>query len=51
MWLNISQIFQRLSHDPNVRAIVLTSAGGRAFTAGLDIKVNPQPLSSPTTIH
>lgn len=38
MWLNISQIFQRLSHDPNVRAIVLTSAGDRAFTAGLDIK-------------
>jgi len=38
MWLNISQIFQRLSHDPNVRAIVLTSAGDRAFTAGLDVK-------------
>jgi len=46
MWLNISQIFQCLSHDPNVRAIVLTSAGDRAFTAGLDIKVNPQPLFS-----
>lgn len=38
MWLNISQIFQRLSHNPNVRAIVLTSAGDRAFTAGLDVK-------------
>lgn len=39
MWLNISAIFRRLSHDPNVRAIVLTGAGDRAFTAGLDVKV------------
>jgi delta(3,5)-delta(2,4)-dienoyl-CoA isomerase len=39
MWLNLSSIFRRLSHDPNVRAIILTGAGERAFTAGLDVKV------------
>lgn len=32
-------IFDRLSHDPDVRCVVLTGAGDRAFTAGLDVKV------------
>lgn len=39
MWLNLSAIFRRLSHDPNVRSIIMTGAGDRAFTAGLDVKV------------
>jgi hypothetical protein len=38
MWLNISAIFKKLSHDPNVRAVLLTGAGERAFTAGLDVQ-------------
>jgi len=38
MWLDLHEIFNRLSHDPNVRAIVLTSSGNRAFTAGLDVQ-------------
>ncbi|CAO2655500.1 Nn.00g043030.m01.CDS01 [Neocucurbitaria sp. VM-36] len=38
MWLNLSAIFRSLSHDPNVRAVVLTGAGDRAFTAGLDVQ-------------
>jgi delta(3,5)-delta(2,4)-dienoyl-CoA isomerase len=38
MWLNLSKIFKSLSHDPNVRAILLTGAGPRAFTAGLDVQ-------------
>ncbi|PSN73385.1 ClpP/crotonase [Corynespora cassiicola Philippines] len=42
MWLNISAIFRRLSHDPNVRAVVLTGAGDRAFTAGLDVQAASQ---------
>ncbi|KAL1801694.1 hypothetical protein ACET3X_002036 [Alternaria dauci] len=37
MWLNLSAIFRQLSHDPSVRAILLTGAGDRAFTAGLDV--------------
>lgn len=38
MWLNLRSIFQSLSHDPSVRAIVLTGAGPRAFTSGLDVQ-------------
>jgi len=38
MWLNLRSIFQSLSHDPSVRAIILTGAGPRAFTSGLDIQ-------------
>ncbi|PYI34993.1 ClpP/crotonase [Aspergillus indologenus CBS 114.80] len=37
MWLELSQIFTRLSTDPTVRAIVLSGAGPKAFTAGLDV--------------
>ncbi|GAB7350105.1 hypothetical protein MBLNU459_g0771t1 [Dothideomycetes sp. NU459] len=37
MWQSLGAIFTRLSNDPSVRAVVLTSAGARAFTAGLDI--------------
>lgn len=38
MWLNLSAIFKQLSHDSSIRAIVLTGAGPRAFTAGLDVQ-------------
>ncbi|KAI4942830.1 putative secondary metabolism biosynthetic enzyme [Alternaria rosae] len=38
MWLNLSSIFRQLSHDPSVRAVLLTGAGDRAFTAGLDVQ-------------
>ncbi|KAI4684326.1 uncharacterized protein J4E84_006314 [Alternaria hordeiaustralica] len=38
MWLNLSSIFRQLSHDPSVRAVILTGAGDRAFTAGLDVQ-------------
>ncbi|KAH8671077.1 ClpP/crotonase-like domain-containing protein [Xylariales sp. PMI_506] len=38
MWLELGQIFRKLSFDPNVRVVVLTGAGDRAFTAGLDVK-------------
>ncbi|KAL1310601.1 hypothetical protein AAFC00_000876 [Neodothiora populina] len=42
MWHNMGQIFNRISHDPNVRCVVLTSAGDRAFTAGLDVQAVSQ---------
>ncbi|KAF2659915.1 ClpP/crotonase [Lophiostoma macrostomum CBS 122681] len=46
MWLNLSTIFRRLSHDPNIRSILLTSAGDRAFTAGLDVQAASQGILS-----
>jgi delta(3,5)-delta(2,4)-dienoyl-CoA isomerase len=42
MWLNLSAIFRKLSFDPDVRAIILTGAGERAFTAGLDVQAASQ---------
>lgn len=42
MWLELSQVFQNLSHNPDVRAIVLTGAGEKAFTTGLDVKAASQ---------
>ncbi|CAI4215220.1 unnamed protein product [Parascedosporium putredinis] len=38
MWLEFGDIFAKLSHDPEVRAVVLSGSGDRAFTAGLDVK-------------
>jgi delta(3,5)-delta(2,4)-dienoyl-CoA isomerase len=38
MWQNLRLIFQRLSHSPSIRSIVLTGAGDRAFTSGLDVQ-------------
>lgn len=38
MWLELAQVFNRLSEDPAVRAIVLSGAGEKAFTTGLDVK-------------
>jgi hypothetical protein len=55
MWLNLSKIFTSLSHDPNIRSVVLTGAGERAFTAGLDVQVPlpslPIRLTTPRRQH
>ncbi|KAF1812415.1 ClpP/crotonase [Eremomyces bilateralis CBS 781.70] len=42
MWLNLEQIIKKLSRDSDVRAIVLTGAGDRAYTAGLDVQAASQ---------
>lgn len=42
MWLELGQIFDKLSHDPDVRAIVFSGAGEKAFTAGLDVQAASQ---------
>ena len=42
MWLELRQIFDKLSTDPSVRAVVITGAGNKAFTAGLDVKAASQ---------
>jgi delta(3,5)-delta(2,4)-dienoyl-CoA isomerase len=38
MWVELKAIFDRLSVDPAVRAIVLTGAGEKAFSTGLDLQ-------------
>lgn len=43
----MGQLFDQLSHDPAVRAIVLSGAGDKAFTAGLDVKAASEGLLSP----
>jgi len=40
MWLDLEKIFDRLSGNPNVRSIVLSGSGDRAFTTGLDVSVD-----------
>ena len=42
MWLELKTIFDTLSFDPECRAIVLSGAGERAFTAGLDVQAASQ---------
>lgn len=37
MWLELRRVFDGLSSDPEVRAVVLSGAGDRAFSAGLDV--------------
>ncbi|KAJ5749364.1 uncharacterized protein N7511_011060 [Penicillium nucicola] len=49
MWLNLAQIFNKLSSDPSVRVIVLSGAGEKAFTAGLDVKAASEGLLSSET--
>ncbi|KAI9036928.1 enoyl-CoA hydratase/isomerase family protein [Aspergillus affinis] len=46
MWLELAQLFNQLSHDPSVRAVLLTGAGEKAFTAGLDVHAASQGLLS-----
>ncbi|KAL7790001.1 ClpP/crotonase-like domain-containing protein [Trichoderma ceciliae] len=38
MWLEFGRVFRQLSADADVRAVVLSGAGDRAFTAGLDVQ-------------
>lgn len=46
MWLEMRQLFGQLSDDANVRAIVLSGAGDRAFTTGLDVQAASSGLLS-----
>jgi delta(3,5)-delta(2,4)-dienoyl-CoA isomerase len=38
MWEDLKRIFDHLSRDESIRAVVLSAAGPRAFSAGLDVK-------------
>ncbi|KAI1389835.1 ClpP/crotonase [Hypoxylon trugodes] len=44
MWDEVGKIFAKLSHDPEVRAVILSAAGDRAFTAGLDVQAADQSV-------
>lgn len=46
MWIELGHTFAQLSTDPSVRSIVLSGAGDKAFTAGLDVKAASQGLLS-----
>ncbi|KAM0264451.1 hypothetical protein ACHAQJ_000642 [Trichoderma viride] len=46
MWLEFGNVFRQLSADGDVRAVVLSGAGDKAFTAGLDV----QSASQDTTL-
>ena len=45
----MGQIFNQLSGDSSVRAIVLSGAGEKAFSAGLDVKAASEGLLSEST--
>ncbi|WPG98761.1 Hypothetical protein R9X50_00155500 [Acrodontium crateriforme] len=49
MWHGMPKIFDRLSEDPNVRCIVLSGNGEKAFCAGLDVQSasTAGPVSQP----
>lgn len=38
MWFEMKTVFDTLSLSPDVRAIIFSGAGDRAFTAGLDVQ-------------
>ena len=42
MWVELGQIFDKFSHDPNVRGVIFSAAGEKAFTAGLDVMAASQ---------
>ena len=37
MWATVAEILQDFAKDPNVRVVVLTGAGGKAFVSGADV--------------
>ncbi|KAI4212681.1 MAG: hypothetical protein LQ351_004572 [Letrouitia transgressa] len=38
MWLELRAIFDQMSYDPDIRSIIFSGSGNRAFTAGLDVR-------------
>jgi delta(3,5)-delta(2,4)-dienoyl-CoA isomerase len=42
MWLEFKIVMDTLSMSPDIRAIVLSGAGDKAFTAGLDVQAASQ---------
>lgn len=38
VWLELRTVFEQLSTNPSVRAVVLSGSGERAFSVGIDLK-------------
>lgn len=45
MWDELKAVFESLSINPDVRCILFSGAGPRAFTAGLDVTQAASPTS------
>ncbi|WP_225708743.1 enoyl-CoA hydratase [Bradyrhizobium cenepequi] len=50
MWKAIPEIMAEFQRDDNIRAVVLSGAGGKAFVSGADISEFEQKRSSPESI-
>lgn len=44
MFHELGAVFEKLSQNPDVRAVILTAAGERAFTSGLDVAAASEGL-------
>lgn len=42
VWLEFGKLFDQISADSDIRAVVLTASGEKAFTAGLDVQAASQ---------
>ncbi|TKA76669.1 hypothetical protein B0A55_02611 [Friedmanniomyces simplex] len=51
MWIDLGAIFRKLSIDPDVRAVILTAVGDRAFTSGLDVQAASENGAVARTEH
>ena len=50
MWVAIPKIIESFENDPEVRGIVLTGAGDKAFVSGADISEFEKKRSSPEDV-
>lgn len=47
MWQRFAEVFEELDADPDLRVVLLTGAGDKAFSAGADIKDFEETRSTP----
>jgi len=43
VWASLQKAAQSIKENPDIRAVIITGAGDRAFTAGIDIKMGTHP--------
>ncbi|KAL9630094.1 MAG: hypothetical protein Q9164_006584, partial [Protoblastenia rupestris] len=52
MWTELPTLFNHICHDPNIRAVILSGAGSKAFTTGLDVQAASQnSILNPSTFQ